>query len=452
MSEPQIVVVGGGLAGCAAALACADAGVRVTLLEARGRLGGATFSFQRDGLWFDNGQHVFLRCCTAYRQFLRRIGADGMVTLQRRLAIPVVHPSRGIAWLRRSSLPAPLHLAGGLVRYRHLRLSDRLRAGRAALALRRLDLRDGSLDERSFGGWLRDQRQSPQAIEALWDLITVATLNLPASEASLWLATMMFQTGLLSKADAADIGYTTVPLGTAHGAQAARALHAAGVEVRLGAPVSRLVTEGDGRVHPQLGGAVLPADALILAVPHQQAGALLPPQAHPRATRFDELGAVPIVNLHISYDRRVMRLPFVATVGTPIQWVFDQTAQAGQQKGQCLAVSISAAEEIATVPTERLRERFLPELVRLFPGAAQARVLRFLATREHRATFRQAPGTRRLRPGPTTNSPGLLLAGAWTDTGWPATMEGAVRSGMRAAREALVALGHTRGLPGPIAA
>ena len=452
MSEPQIVVAGGGLAGCAAALACADAGARVTLLEARRRLGGATFSFQRDGLWFDNGQHVFLRCCTAYRQFIQRIGADGMVTLQRRLAMPVAHPERGIAWLRRGSLPAPWHLAASLARYRHLSLGDRLRVGRAALALRRLDLRDDSLDERTFAAWLRDQRQSPQAVAALWDLIVVPTLNLPSSEASLWLAAMVFQTGLLSDAGAADLGYATVPLGRAHGEQAAKALQAAGVEVRLDTQVTRLVVEGAGRVRAEASGTAVEADALILAVPHEQAGALLPPKAHASAKRFGELGAAPIVNLHVSYDRRVMHLPFVAVVGTPLQWVFDRSAQAGLPAGQYLAVSLSGAEETAHAPTDRLRERFLPELARLFPSAAGARVLGFFATREHRATFRQGPGTRQLRPGPTTNLPGLFLAGAWTDTGWPATMEGAVRSGVRAAREALVALGRTEGLPEEIAA
>ena len=159
MSAAPVVVAGGGLAGISAALALADAGLRVTLLEARGRLGGATYSFQRDGLWLDNGQHVFLRCCTAYRDFIERIGASDLVTLQRRLDIPVIHPERGVSRLARSNLPAPLHLSRSLAAYRHLGRLDKLRIVRSAAALARLDLGDRSLDEQTFGAWLRKPRR-----------------------------------------------------------------------------------------------------------------------------------------------------------------------------------------------------------------------------------------------------------------------------------------------------
>ncbi len=452
VTHPHVAVVGGGLAGCAAALACADAGARVTLLEARARLGGATYSFEHNGLWFDNGQHVYLRCCTYYIEFIRRIGADQMVTLQPRLRIPVVHPERGVGWLRRARLPAPLHLAGSILTYPHLTRRERLSFARAALALRRLDLSDARLDDRTFGDWLREHGQSAQAIEGLWDLITLPTLNAPSRQASLWLAAMVFQTGLLSDPGAADIGYTKVPLGRAHGDRAAAALAEAGVDVRLNASVARITTSPDGRVSVAQSGGMLDADAVILAVPHQQVGSMLPAGAHPKAARFEELGAMPIVNLHVVYDRPVMPYPFAAGVGTPVQWVFDRTAHAGLTEGQCLAVSQSGAEDIARLPTDELRRRFLPELARLFPAAADAKVMDFTVTREHAATFRQTPGTRALRPGPTTNLPRVFLAGAWTDTGWPATMEGAVRSGVRAARESLLAIGQTRGLPDRVAA
>jgi squalene-associated FAD-dependent desaturase len=452
MSTPQVVVVGGGLAGCAAALACADAGVRTTLLEARARLGGATYSFQRDGLWLDNGQHVHLRCCTAYRDFIRRIGAADMVTMQARLDIPVIHPDRGLSRLRRTDLPAPLHLAASLATYRHLTLWERLSLGRAALALRRLDLEDTTLDQQTFGAWLRDRRQSDAAIEALWDLIVRPTINLPAAQASLWLAASVFQVGLLGDAAAADVGYTLTPLGRAHGEQVARALAAAGVEVRLSNAASAIQVEAGGGPSARVDATRVEAEALILAVPHLQASELLPASAHPNARRFAELGSVPIVNLHVVYDRTVMDEPFVAAIGTPVQWVFDRTASSGLAEGQCLAVSLSGAEEFAHTPTEELQARFVPELARVFPRAAQARVQAFYVTREHQATFRQAPGSHALRPGPATNLRGLYLAGAWTATGWPATMEGAVRSGLHAARAALIGLGRTQGIPEPVAA
>ena len=263
MSQRHLAVVGGGLAGCAAALACADAGVRTTLLEARARLGGATYSFQRDGLWLDNGQHVHLRCCTAYRAFIDRIGAAHMLTMQNRLAIPVMRPGqKPVQWIRRTNLPAPFHLIRSLATYGHLSPGERLRVGRAVLGLMRLDLRDGSLDQRTFLDWLRHHGQSDNAVESLWDLIILPTLNLPSSRASLWLAAMVFKVGLLHDRTAGDVGYTTTTLGRAHGDQGLKALRNAGVEVRLGEGVAGVSTgQGDDG-----GGGLLPGLGLIVSM------------------------------------------------------------------------------------------------------------------------------------------------------------------------------------------
>ena len=197
------VVVGGGLAGITAALQLADAGARVTMLEARSRLGGATFSVERDGLWIDNGQHVFLRCCVEYRSLLDRLGVSSETTLQERLAIPVLRPGRPAAWLRRSGLPVPLHLGLSVAAFGPLSVADRLRIPRAVQALRQLSLEDPSLDTRTFGDWLAEHGQGPRAVEALWDHITLPTVNLPAAEASLELAAKVFKTGLLEERSAA---------------------------------------------------------------------------------------------------------------------------------------------------------------------------------------------------------------------------------------------------------
>lgn len=450
--EPRIVVVGGGLAGLAAALASADGGARVTLLEARPRLGGATFSFQREGLWVDNGQHVFLRCCTAYREFLGRIGAEGLTFLQRRMAIPVIAPDGTSGRLRRGGLPAPLHLAGTLAVYPFLRPAERLRAARAALALARLDPSSDALDRRTFGEWLAEWHQSPAAVESLWNLIALPTLNLPAEAASLALAVKVFRTGLLTKRDAADVGYARAPLSQVHAESAGRALAAAGAAVHLRAPVRGVEAGPDGSLEVQGAGGSVDADAVILAAPHDRVFELLPPGALPEPARLAGLGASPIVNVHVVYDRQVMDAPFVAGVRTPVQWVFDRTRASGLDQGQYLAISLSGADREIGERTEDLRDRFIPALEALFPRAREAHVAAFFVTREHAATFRQAPGTRALRPGPRTNLPGLYLAGAWTDTGWPATMEGAVRSGLAAARHALVGVGRTRRLPQVVAA
>jgi uncharacterized protein with NAD-binding domain and iron-sulfur cluster len=278
-APPSVVVVGGGLAGIAAALALVDAGCRVTLLEARPRLGGLTHSFRRGEHWVDNGQHVFLRCCTEYLALLDRLGVADRVTLQDRLAIPVRSPRRAKAsWLRRNGLPAPLHLSGSILRYAHLPVVDRLRFGPAALALRWLDRHAPEADEVSFGTWLARHGQRPRAVDALWDLVGIATLNARAEDASLALAATVFQIGLLTDAAAGDVGWSRVPLQALHGDAAATQLAAAGGTVRTATKAYRLRAAAPG----WLVGCreeEIAADRVVLAVPPPEAARLLPPGA-----------------------------------------------------------------------------------------------------------------------------------------------------------------------------
>jgi uncharacterized protein with NAD-binding domain and iron-sulfur cluster len=195
-------------------------------------------------------------------------------------------------------------------------------------------------------------------------------------------------------------------------------------------------------------------DQLICAVPPAATERLLPEGAVDLPRGWSAaLGSSPIVNVHVVYDRRVLDTPFAAGVDTPVQWVFDRTEQSGLHRvhsapAQYVAVSLSAADDVIRTPTARLREQMLPALAALLPAARDARVLDFFVTREPHATFRPAPGTGALRPPPHTRTPGLFLAGAWTDTGWPATMEGAVRSGNAAADAALAPAGAPSGSVG----
>jgi squalene-associated FAD-dependent desaturase len=432
----RVVVVGGGLAGITAALACADRGASVTLLEARGWLGGATFSIERDGLLLDNGQHVFLRCCTAYRGLLSRLGVEHQTHLQDRLDIPVLAPGGVVGRLRRNGLPAPFQLGAALARYPHLSRGDKGRLVRAVVALRRLPLGSPQLDEETFGAWLARHGQREEAVTALWNLITLPTLNLPAAEASLALAAMVFRTGLLDAADAADVGHATVPLQALHGDAAARALEAAGVTTRLRVRVTAVVPTDEGVTVAWTGGS-LSSDACVVAVPHDVVGGLLPERTLPDGVDPRRLGFSPIVNVHIAYDRPVTDLRFAAGLRTPVQWVFDRTAPSGLTDGQLLALSLSGAATYVSRSQEELREELVPALEELFPAARSAKVVAFFVTREPRATFRGAPGSGRHRAGAATRQPRIALAGAWTDTGWPATMEGAVRSGLAAARTVL---------------
>ncbi|HEX5189376.1 MAG TPA: hydroxysqualene dehydroxylase HpnE [Streptosporangiaceae bacterium] len=458
-SNPScVVVIGGGLAGIRAAIGLRDAGVDVTLVEARPRLGGAASSFARGDMTIDNGQHVFLRCCTSYQELLERLGATGRVTVQERFDVTVLSP-RGTARLRRTALPGPLHFGTALAGYRLLSLPERLRVSRAALAMRFLDPADTSLDGTALGDWLAAKGQNEAARRLLWDLFIVSALNIAGDEASLPLSATVIKMALLGSRGAADIGVADVPLGDLHGRAAGELLGRLGARVMYGSRAvavepraaggfvvritsaaggTRLADGNDGEARlVEADGASevseLVADGVVLAVPAAQAARLAGPLGVTGAGRWDALGSSPIVNVHVVYDRQVTNLPFAAAVESPVQWVFDKTRQAGLTEGQYLAVSLSAADSYVDVPAASLREQFLPALEQLFPAAADARVTDFFVTRERRATFRQAPGIGALRPGNATSVPGLVLAGAWTDTGWPDTMEGAVRSGQHAA-------------------
>ena len=463
MSAPgKIVVVGGGLAGITAAIALREVGADVTLVEARPRLGGATTSFSRGGLIVDNGQHVFLRCCVAYRGLLARLGMTGSVSLQDRFDVTVLGPG-GRARLRRTALPGPLHMGQALVGYRFLSRAQRLRVGRAALAMAALNPAREDLDRQRLGDWLAAHGQDEQTRRLLWDLYTVSALNVAGDDANLALAATVVKTALLGARDAADIGIPGIPLGDLHGRAAGEHLARIGAQVRLGAKAAavevlpgapggpgasgarfrvRLAGRPGGDDPPESAGPVLDADGVVLAVPPAIAAQLAPAGVGggaaagdmPGPAQWRELGTSPIVNVHVIYDRRVTRLPFVAAVDSPVQWVFDRTGPSGLRSGQYLAVSLSAADAYVDVPASALRKQFLPAMADLLPAAREARVTDFFVTRERRATLRQVPGCERLRPGAATALPGLVLAGAWTDTGWPDTMEGAVRSGLNAAR------------------
>ena len=481
---PRVIVVGGGLAGIAAALACADAGARVRLLEARPRLGGATWSTERDGLAVDNGQHVFLRCCTAYRGLLHRLGVEHLVAIQPRLAIPVLAPNARPAWLRRDPLPAPAHLARSLLGYRHLPLRDRLRAARTAGRLGRLAASDPGVDAQRLGDWLAAQGESPAAIDRFWDLLVRPTLNASARDASLALSAFVFQEGLLRSPEAGDVGISKVPLDQLHAEPAARALRDAGVEVATRCRIDAIEAPATGSPALRAGGARFDAEAVIVACDHEAAAGLLPAEAGIDRAAIERLGRAPIVNLHVVFDRPVLPWAFAAAVGSPLQWLFDRSgpqtglgqaeraasrkrsaqraegersagsrqacrAESGPPLGpaQYLAVSLSAADEWVGRSREELARVFLPAFAELLPATRAAKVERFFATCERAATFAQLPGTAGLRPAARTRHPSLFVAGAWTATGWPATMEGAVRSGLTAAREALLAAGRGRRLP-----
>jgi glycine/D-amino acid oxidase-like deaminating enzyme len=260
------------------------------------------------------------------------------------------------------------------------------------------------------------------------------------------MAAKVFQTGLLTQSSAGDIGWSRVPLGLLHGERAATALRKAGVTVRL-EDVVQQVRRDEGRFSVQTANGEEQADGVVVALPHYCTENVLPPGALPGHVRPSELASSPIVNVHVHFDRRVTDLPLVAGVGTAAQWVFDRTASSGAARGQYLAVSMSAADDYVGARPADLGTQISEALRDLFPRAKDAKVLSTFVTKELHATFRASPGSSAHRASTRTQLPGLVLAGAWTATGWPPTMESAVRSGVSAARAVLVAAGQRSGLP-----
>lgn len=446
---PDVVVIGGGLAGISAALELAETGRAVALVEGRPWLGGATCSFLRRGLTIDNGQHLFLRCCTAYRDLLARLGVAASCVLQDRLDLTVLVPDGPAgparATLRRSGLPPPAHLVGALARFRLLSVTERARVAAAAATLRFADV--GAGNDSNLASWLADHGQHDRARTMLWDWLCAAALNAPPERTDLCLAASTIRAAALTGRDHADIGVPAVPFSQLHSAPAAALLARLGVTIRLSARAAAVEPDPAGGYHVTVVDAAAGPDdragavevirtaGVVLAVPPGEAVGLASVVLPGAAARWSLLRTSPVVSLHVMYDRRVTMLPFAVVADSPLRWVIDKTGAAGLHGGQYLAASMPAADRYVDTPAAKLRELGLPLLERLFPEAADASVEDFFVTRERRATIWHEPGVRRLRAVPQAAPRGLAVAGAWTETGWPDTMEGAVRSGQSAARK-----------------
>ena len=411
-------MVGGGLAGLAAALDLADAGLDVTLLEARPTLGGAVQTLpEREGDPDpppDNGQHIALGCCTEYLGFLARIGQSASVRREA-LALPVIAEDGSVARIEPGAL--------GLLRYRHVSLRDRLAIARVTRKLARLD--PARHDGETFAGLLRRLGQSQAAVDRFWDVFIRPALNLRSEEVSAAPALFTVQTALLGERDASDVILPIEPLGAMHGAAALGVLRDGGAVVRLGERVTALEA---GAVVLADGGRV-EADLVVVAVPPEESARLL---GRPDPGLADS----PIVSAHLIFDRPILGFELAALLGSPAHWVFDRGALTGHrpESGQYLTVVSSGAPELLDVRGRGLVDLLADELTRRL---GPAELLWSRVSREPAATFAAVPGTAARRPGIDTGRPGVARAGAWTDTGWPATMESAVRSGRAAARHLL---------------
>jgi squalene-associated FAD-dependent desaturase len=447
----NVIVVGGGLAGIAAACDLADAGLPVTLVEARPILGGKTWSFRdaQTDMIVDNGQHVFLGCCTAYQHFLQRLGIAGATHLQTRLRVPIFTAEHGEAALEapRFPLPAPLHLLPSFLRLPMLSWREKLQAARTLATIARVGKRGrAACDHLSFADWLRKQGESANAIKYLWNLITLPTLNEDCERASAGLALMVFQEGLLRHAGGARIGYATVGLSDLICEAATRYLLKRGAALRLGCRAVSLEMADDRLAGVRLSsGEALPASQVVLALPHYALAGLAPAAcwSQPFFARAAQLDVSPIVGVNLWLDRVVMPEPLAAVIGhDETYWVFDKGALLGLDlaEGQYLTISISGARRYLDHSREQMLAQVRRDLEAVFPALRAAQITQALVIKERQATFAAAPGSLAHRLPAATPVRGLYLAGAWTDTGWPATMEGAVRSGHAAAQAMLSGL------------
>ncbi|MBV9279340.1 MAG: FAD-dependent oxidoreductase [Chloroflexi bacterium] len=423
MAAGRVGVVGAGLAGLSAGLDLKRRGFAVDLFERSRLLGGKVTSFTVAETEVDNGQHVYLGCCTDFIDFVRRLEPSfpggSPLALQRRFDALLLARNRRPARLREAPLPAPLQMAPALLRYGHVS-----RRGRLAIALALLGARRPARRGETFAAWLDRHHQPDDARRAFWDPFLVPALNAPPEEVSADAALFVITTAFLGSARAARFGYARVPLGRIAAAAAERL-----DDVCLRTPVARVeVGEGAASGGVQLvleDGGRRGYDGVVLAVPPARLSRLLDPPEAFGVAGLDAFRAAPIVDVHLWYDLPDVGFDFAAILDSPVQWVFA--------KGRgYLCCSMSAATEAIGLSNAELVELCHRELAAVLPALWDRPPLRGAATRDREATFISSPGLR--RPGPATASPLVAIAGAWTDTGWPATMESAVRSGRAAAQ------------------
>jgi len=443
---PRVAIVGGGLAGLATAASLVDRGLRVTLLESRPRLGGRASSFTdpATGELVDNCQHVSMVCCTNLADFCRRVGVDGL--FRREPAITFLGPDGRTSTLRAGIGPAPFHLGASFLRSRHLSWRDKARVayGLARLAL---DRGAGAAGDESFADWLWRHGQDVRTMGLFWGPVLVSALNERLDRMDVGLARKVFVDGFLTTRRGFQMEVPSAPLGELYGARLESWLREKGVEVRLTTGVRSIgPAPEDG---PAAGvvtlrnGEAIEADFVVLAVPFDRAAGLLDPALRARVPAAEAAGRMessPITGVHLWFDRPVCPLDHAVAPGRFLHWVFNHTALQGRGSGaggQYLQVVVSAAYDLLWMNKEMIRDAVLADLAAMWPAAREARLERYWVVTEHGATFAARPGVEALRPPQRTPVDGLFLAGDWTDTGWPATMEGAVRSGYLAAEGVL---------------
>lgn len=445
----SVGIIGGGLAGLAAGCALSDAGYKVTLFERRAFLGGRASSYEHPGTGevVDNCQHIMLGCCTNLRDFYHRLGVEDKVRWYERITF--IEPGGRSSFLEASGLPAPFHSAISFLRYKLLAMGDKLAIARALLGLLAGVPEDTSED---FLSWLRRQHQTEAAIERFWGPVLVSSLNEDLDKCSVKYGAMVFRDAFLKSAEAGKMGVPTVPLSELYGG-AADYIRARGGEVRLRSGVDA-VAFTDTAATLRAGDREFRFDYAISAIPFHLLGRVLP--ASEASTALQEtvghLRTVPITGIHLWFDREVTPLEHAALLDRNIQWMFQKSkiltrpaAESAAATGSYLELVVSSSKNLLEMGRAEIIELALKELGEFFPEAREARLVKATVIKEVNATFAPAPLSDAYRPHPASAWPRLFLSGDWTATGWPSTMEGAVRSGYLTAEALASAAGDARG-------
>ena len=435
VAAPRIAIVGGGLAGLAAAAALIGSGARVTILEARRRAGGRAASFEDPvaGGLVDACQHVAMGCCTNFIDLCREVGLAAALRCDRTLWF-IGPDDRRAACTPSRLLPAPLHLAPLLFGMRHFSLREKAALGLGMLRLARW--RPGPDSARPTAlEWLRGIGQPDAVIRLFWQPVIESALGESIDLVDVAAARKVAVDGFLAHREAADLFVPTVPLGALFGERLVAWLTDRGVAVEAGRSVTALVRDPAGSIAAAVAdGAPLPCDAAILAVPWKAAARLVPDIVPPADDRF---AGSPITAVHLWFDRDCIDLPHAVLVGRVSQWIFRPD---DGPRGYCQVV-ISASRGLLDGDRDRLRDTVVAEVRSAFPAAREAALLDSRIVTDPTAVLSVRPGVDAVRPLARTAVSNLFLAGDWTATGWPSTMEGAVRSGRLAAVAAAERLG-----------
>ncbi|HWY05649.1 MAG TPA: hydroxysqualene dehydroxylase HpnE [Candidatus Acidoferrales bacterium] len=450
-----MIVIGGGLAGLSAGVALAEAGWRVRLFEQRPFLGGRATSYVLpDGEHVDNCQHVTLGCCTNLEDFYRRVGSAGKIKFFDRLLFQ--DPQGHTGQMQAGMLPAPFHMTGSFAAFAPLTLADKWSIAWAMLDILRGKGRTADLDEPggiSMLEWLKRRKQTPGAIERFWRVVLVSALDEELDRTDARFGVDVFWKGFLSNRTGYRMGVPSVPLAELYDGCKTE-IEKRGGEVNLRMPV-RAIQVANGAVTGVEfdGGRRESAEAYVFALPHPTMAELASEEMKrldPRLRELEKIGVAPITGVHFWFDREVMKEPFVTLLETTTQWIFNKTALygasngAGKEKGQYLQLVISASYDLLQKPRQEIIDLCLKEVHQALPTARDAKLLKATVIKEAAATFSPQPGVDRWRPTQETHIRGMFLAGDWTATGWPATMEGAVRSGYLAAEAVLRSAGTPR--------